>query len=55
MILTKHPLVLPMFLIAAASNFNVASAVTAFTSRDELKTQVDAYCDGTFNKASTYG
>ena len=48
MILSKHPLVLPLFLIAAAINFNpaVASAVTAFETANELKAAVDLYCGG---------
>ena len=44
MILTTHPLALPLLLFAAASNFNLASAGKAFTSRSELEGAVNAYC-----------
>ena len=48
MLFSKHPLVLPLFLIAAASP--VASAVKqAFESKNELKAAADSYCAGTFN------
>jgi len=54
--LSKHPLFLPLLLIAAASNFNPVSARTAFETRNELKAAVDSYCDGTFNAVtSPYG
>ena len=54
-ILSKPSLALALFLIAAASNFNPVSAVTAFESYDELKTAANAYCAGTFDAASPYG
>ena len=49
-ILFKHPLALALFLIAAASNFNPASAGTAFGTRDELKIAVNSFCAGTFDE-----
>jgi len=58
MILSKHPLVLPLFLITASSNFfnPVASAETAFETKSDLFDQVDAYCEGIFDEnTSPYG
>ena len=54
--LSKHPLFLPLLLIAAASNFNPVSAGTAFASTGDLKAAVNSYCDGTFDAVtSPYG
>ena len=46
MIPSKHHfLAVPLFLIAAASNFDPVSAGTAFGHRNELKAAVDTYCE----------
>ncbi len=47
--ITKSPRVLALFFKATVSYFIlpvVASAATAFETRDELKTAVDEYCAG---------
>jgi hypothetical protein len=56
MIVTKSPRVLlSLVLMTAGSYFMpvVASAVTPFETRDELKTAVDQYCGGSFNSTSS--
>ena len=53
MLLSKHPLVLFLLLIIAASP--VAFAVEAFDTKDELQTAVDSYCANTFDDEPTYG
>ena len=48
-IFSKYSLALPIFLIAAASNFNPVSAdetVTAFETNIELSDAVNLYCGG---------
>jgi hypothetical protein len=59
MIITKSPRVLlSVFLMTPGSYFTpvVASAVTPFQTRDELKAAADQYCDGSFDSdGSEYG
>ena len=57
--ITKSPRVLlSLHLMTAGSYFMpvVASAVTPFEDRDELKAAVNQYCDGSFDSdGSEYG
>ena len=56
-ILSKHSFALPLFLIAAASNFNPVSAGTGipFANKSDLETAVNTYCADATTVFTSYG